>query len=250
MIYLSFASVCNLLGFKTGLYKRVASNHLITSVFGASVILFWFALDAILTLSDSAFIDSAACKGQTFVNLLHNLCRFLLGYFTDPGSMVIIVLSICLLVPLMFFVAMLHRRASKEAWSYRQGKSKPWVWFYVPWMFMKSYWCVPIITEPQSEKSDTTKVHSQPRLGMVHIPYIYIYRFLLGRRGHRKCSIRVRGGIRVVLWSGMVIRCVVGSQILNIFLTGVVCVFCSPIFYNNSCLRCFSPPGYTPLCST
>ena len=174
MIYLSFASVCNLLGFKTGLYQRLASNHLITSIFGASVILFWFALDAILTLSDSAFIDSAACKGQTFVNLLHNFCRFLLGYFTNPGSMVILAFSIPCLMGLMFLVVRLHWGAAKEAWSYRRGKSKPWVWFYVPWMFMKSSWCVPIITDPQSANSDTTKAHPQARFGVLPILYIYV----------------------------------------------------------------------------
>ena len=181
------------------------------------------------------------------MTLLQNLFFTVLWYFLLPG--VYFPLScIIFLAPLVFIVAKTCRRVAKEARSRGRGKSKPWVWFYVSWMFVKCLWCVPITTDPQSAKSDTTKAHYQPRLQMVSIHYISISRCQLGIRGHLRCGGRIRWGIRAVLWSGMVSLFVVGSQILNIFLTGVVCVLCGPTFYIDSYLCLFSPPGSAPLC--
>ena len=66
-VYLSAASCCDLLGIKTGLYKRIKSHRPVTRVLGAQIPLLSFVLSMIITLSDRALIDSQACKGSTFV---------------------------------------------------------------------------------------------------------------------------------------------------------------------------------------
>ena len=193
-VYLSLASACNILGIKTGLYKRVASHRLITSVLGALVLLFWFALFAIIVVSHNAFTDSKDDGGDTFVDMLRYLFFTLLFRFLQPDINFLLpenffpLFYIIFLASLVFIVAKTRLGVAREARSCGRGKSKPWVWFYVPWMFVKCLWCVFITVDPQSTKSETTKAYHQPQPQMVHIHYISIFRCQLGVLGHQRCG--------------------------------------------------------------
>jgi ribose/xylose/arabinose/galactoside ABC-type transport system permease subunit len=58
-IYLVFASICDLFGIHTGLYKRIKTYPLIIRTLGALVLLLWTTLSMVSGLSPSAFKDSS-----------------------------------------------------------------------------------------------------------------------------------------------------------------------------------------------
>ena len=157
--------------------------------------MFWFTLFAILVLSGNAFTCSKLYGGDTFVDMLRYLFFTLLFRFLQLDIIflqpeIFFPLSyIIFLAPLVFIVAKTCLGVAREARSCGRGKSKPWVWFYVPWMFVKFLWCVFITVDPQSTKSDTTKAYHQPQPQMVYIHYISIFRCRLGVLGHRRCGV-------------------------------------------------------------
>ena len=140
--YLVVASICDLCGFETNLYKRIKYNCIIIRALAILVPFFWLGLSMTLTLSDSAFIDSGLCRGSTFRDWLLHLLRFIwvsvqFG-FVPPLSWSFAIL----------FVLFLVRRRSQlvaDIRAYRGGASKPWKWLCIPWAFAKCAWCVSVI---------------------------------------------------------------------------------------------------------
>jgi hypothetical protein len=65
-VYLAVASICDLFGFKTDLYKRIKSHRRTTRILGALVLFLWLGLSTSLTLSDQAFVNSEDCRGSNF----------------------------------------------------------------------------------------------------------------------------------------------------------------------------------------
>ena len=57
-IYLVVASICDLCGIRTGLYKRIKSYRSITRILGALVLLLWTGLSMTIAMSATAFKDS------------------------------------------------------------------------------------------------------------------------------------------------------------------------------------------------
>ena len=57
MAYLVLASICDLCGAKTGLYKRIKSHRRITRSLGAFIVPLWLILTGVVCLSTSAFTN-------------------------------------------------------------------------------------------------------------------------------------------------------------------------------------------------
>ena len=150
--YLGVASISDLFGIKTGLYKRIKYHRLTTRAFGALLPLFWLGLSMTLTLSRSAFIDSEKCEGSTFRDWLLYFSLFFLGTFITPGNLGIFSLPI-FGTP---FVLLLFRRWSEVITEVRgcwEGQSNPRRWFYAPWTFVRCTWYVPIVLNPRPVNS-------------------------------------------------------------------------------------------------
>ena len=82
MIHVVFSSIRDILGFETGLFKRIESRRRIIHF---SVVLFlalWFGLRLTLRLSNKAFRDSELCSNPTFKG---SLSDFLLLFVSPTG---------------------------------------------------------------------------------------------------------------------------------------------------------------------
>lgn len=150
--YLAVASICDLFGIKTGLYKRIKYYRLTTRAFGVLLLLLWLGLSMTLMLSGSAFIDSKICEGSTFRDWLLYFSLFFVGSFITPGNLGIFSLPIFGIL----FVLLLFRRWSKvvaEVRSSWEGQSNLRRWFYAPWTLVRCSWYVPTVVGPQTANS-------------------------------------------------------------------------------------------------
>ena len=84
-VYLVAASICDLFGIHTGLYKRIKSHRLIIRTFGALLLLIWAGLSMTRMMSATAFKDSS-CNTGTFVDWLWYIVGFLMYFLMLPGG--------------------------------------------------------------------------------------------------------------------------------------------------------------------
>ena len=67
-IHLVVASICDLFGTHTGLYKRIKSHRLIIRTFGASFLLIWTGLGMTVVMSTSPFEGELCLSCGTLVH--------------------------------------------------------------------------------------------------------------------------------------------------------------------------------------
>lgn len=205
-IYLVVASICDLLGIKTGLYKQINSHRFSIRIPGALVIFLWFGLSVTLTVSDSAFIDSGICGGSTFGDWLFQLFYHFLVYVVyagvpsdaPPTGAAPIILG-------SPFAVLLFRGRSQvvaEARRVWEGQSKLWRWSRGPWILARCAWYVPIVVDPLLPKSYANKAFYQSQPQSIYILTIHIPRCQLGIQRHRECQACIEW-ICAVLWSGV-----------------------------------------------
>lgn len=153
MVYLTISSICNFFGVQTGLYKRVRSHPHIIRFLGALVLPVWIALDLTNWFSSRAFCDDYDYGDGTLAGWLY----FLLWKSISP----VVSVSggwIYALIMSLFFFLFLFRRWSQVMAGFRvhqKGTSKSRRWWRVPGAFAKCAWCVPVIMDTRSTKSNT-----------------------------------------------------------------------------------------------
>ena len=141
-MYLVFSSICDLLGFETGLFRRIQSHRHIISAFGALLLPIWFGLRLTIRLSDKAFQDSGLCGDPTPKDLLLDFL-LLFAPLTGPvGGFWIAQVYLIVLVTLTILVGSIDLVASFLIG--REGASGPWERLCKVWVVMKGGWCVPI----------------------------------------------------------------------------------------------------------
>ena len=136
-VYLIFSSICYLFRIENGLYKRIKIHPCIISVLGTLIPGLWLALSMTLELSSSAFIDSELCKDSTFKGWLISTLLFMRSALIGSGWTAL---------GLLPFIGTAWLAISFREWPgviagvrpHLDEKSKPWVWFCAPWVFMKS----------------------------------------------------------------------------------------------------------------
>ena len=151
-VYLVVASICDLCGIRTGLYKRIKSYRLITRILGALVLLLWTGLSMATTISARAFKDSL-CYPGTFKYWLLSIVYFILFSLVTPG--VVTVFSWVIIFPLFVCLARRWSQIRADVKLCSEGASR----FRVPWTWMKCTWCVPVDIGPRLVKSNAIKVH-------------------------------------------------------------------------------------------
>ena len=165
-IYLSFASVCDLCGIRTGLFKRIKSHRHIIRTLGAFVPLLWTVLSTIKSLSNTAFLDSPCSPAVDFLDWLGDTAFFLISSLLSPGTYnssyrfvgprrLLRGPGLAFLAP--FFVLLFWRRS--QVWADVQlsldGASR----LRVPFTWVKCAWYVSIPIGPKLAKPNAGKVH-------------------------------------------------------------------------------------------
>ena len=85
-IYLVVASICDLFGTHTGLYKRIKSHRLIIRTFGASFLLIWTGLSTAVVMSTSAFEGELCLSCGTLVHWFQSIIGLLVTSPVFPGG--------------------------------------------------------------------------------------------------------------------------------------------------------------------
>ena len=145
MAYLVLASICDLCGAKTGLYKRIKSHRRITRSLGAFIVPLWFTLTGVVCLSTSAFTnDDNESEDYSGTGVS--------GWFLYLASFIINALQPGPYPPLataaigVFSVLLLFRNWSQLVAEVRLCLSKPWGWFRLPHAFIKGAWYVSAVS--------------------------------------------------------------------------------------------------------
>ena len=143
-VHLVVASIGDIFGIQTGLYKQIKSHRLITRTLGALVPLLWIGLSLTLTLSKSAFKDSS-CAHRSLKNWLSSTIDFLVDSFVFPGAIghfrFFFITPIILAIPWLGCLARRWPRVTADGRLSSERSSK----LYKLWALMKCIWCVPVV---------------------------------------------------------------------------------------------------------
>ena len=150
-VYLVVASICDLCGIRTGLYKRIKSYRLITRILGAVVLPLWIGLSMFTIMSTKAFKDSL-CDPGTFKDWLQHIAVLFLLNFTNPGR---IMFWLGLLMSFTSLSMLRLRQIKADVKLCSEGVSR----LRVLWIWMKCTWCVPVDIGPRLVKFNAIKVH-------------------------------------------------------------------------------------------
>jgi hypothetical protein len=149
-VYMVVASICDLFWFETDLYKRIKSDRRTLRILGALVSLLWFGLSVILTLSDHAFFNSDSCSISTFKTWWLNLYLSITYYSPFQPGYFGVGLGVLPALGLAFGLCLFRRRSQvmKDFRAHREGESRLWGIFRVPWTFVKCAWWVSVVVFP------------------------------------------------------------------------------------------------------
>lgn len=144
VVYLVYASICDLLGFGTGLFKRIKSHRRIISFSGALLLPLWFGLALTLRLSSKAFTDSELCSDSTFGDfLLDTLLLF--APLTGPvGGLSLVLISLIinfLLAVIGWWLSIAASLLDYNGWKSLPG---PRDFLSPPLRIPYRIWCVPV----------------------------------------------------------------------------------------------------------
>jgi hypothetical protein len=149
-VYLVVASICDLCGFETNLYKQIKHHRRTIRFFGAMIPFLWLGLSLTLTFSDKAFTDSDLCSGSNFTDWLSDVFWSLVFYSPILGGYFGLGLGIIPALALAFMLCLFRRRSQAKE-SFRadmEGKSKLRRALWSPWTFVKCAWCVSVVAVP------------------------------------------------------------------------------------------------------
>ena len=121
-IYLVTASICDLFGIHTGLYKRIKSYRPAIRALGASVLLLWTGLSMVSSISTRAFKDSW-CGTRTFAGWLGDTANILVFSFMSPGGL-IPGFGWVFVSPWFFFLARRSPQLRADVKLYSEGASR------------------------------------------------------------------------------------------------------------------------------
>ena len=146
-VYLVVASIGDLVGIKTSLYKQIESHHLVTCALGTMVLPLWIGLSITTWVSRQAFKDSFCMGDNSIKTWLHNLEAPLFDFAVCPGLLCQLVGPFSLLFvhpPILFFLVKCRGQVVVGIRAYWKEAPKPWGWLLTPWVFAKCAWYAPI----------------------------------------------------------------------------------------------------------
>jgi len=159
-LYLVIASICDLFGINTDLYKRIKSYRHIIRALGTLVLLLWIGLSMTLSLSTRAFKDSS-CDTGTFKNWLQKATFSLIFTLVTPGSpgYVTTGLTWVAIIPWLVCLARRWSQLRADVKLYSEGASR----LRVLWTWVECAWCVLADVGPRLTESNAIKVHCRPQ---------------------------------------------------------------------------------------
>jgi len=155
-VYLVVASIGDLFGIHTGLYKRIKSHRPIIRAFGALVPFIWTGLSMALMMSASAFRDPY-CSAGTFTHWIRYIIDMLMYTFVFPGGMYDGPRGIAwiMIIPWLACLARRWPQLRADVKLRSEGASR----LRVLCTWVKCAWCVPVDVFPRLARSNTIKVH-------------------------------------------------------------------------------------------
>ena len=147
-VYLVVASIGDLVGIKTSLYKQIESHRLIICALGAMVLPLWIGLSITTWVSRKAFKDSFCMGDNSITSWLSNLMAPLFGFAVCPGILCFFVDAYSPLLvypPILFFLVKCRGQVVMGIRAYWKEVPKPWGWLLTPWAFAKCAWYAPIV---------------------------------------------------------------------------------------------------------
>ena len=147
-VYLAVASVGDLFGIKTGLYKRIESHRLIIRALAAMILPLWFVLGMIAWMSGTAFRDSSCSGDLGLQSWFWSLVCILINFTLYPGLLANfdgMYSPLVIFLPVLFFLVKSRDQVGVDMRAYWRGASKPWGWLLTPCIFVKCAWYVPIV---------------------------------------------------------------------------------------------------------
>ena len=186
-VYLVIASIGDLCGIRTGLYKRIEVYRLITRALGALVLPLWMGLNMTFIVSTRAFKDSH-CSTHTFTDWLMYIANLIIFFFESVGGIMVGV-GWGLVTPWFIFLARRWSQLRAEVKFYSEGASR--VRVLLTWV--KCAWCVPVDVGPRLAKFNAIKVHYRPQPQVVCLLAVCVFRHQLDIPGHIQRRFRVRG---------------------------------------------------------
>lgn len=152
-IYLTSASIGDLLGLESGLFKQIESHRRAIRISGALLLPLWLGLRLTLRFSSRAFIDSELCSDVTTSEDIVSDFIHLLVPFLGPTSVV----QVCLLALIIEYlprIVMGWPGLMADFRVRREGASQPQERFHILWTFVKCAWYVSIAVGARSAESD------------------------------------------------------------------------------------------------
>ena len=143
--YVVVASISNLYGIHTGLYKRIKSYRITICILGALVPLLWAGISMVVYLSPTAFKDSQ-CETTSFADWAQNAALSITFSFTYPGGVGHLTpwFIWVLVTPWLICLARRWSQLRADVKFYSEGASRLCVF----WIWMKCAWCVAINAGP------------------------------------------------------------------------------------------------------
>ena len=166
-MYLSFASVCDLCGIRTGLFKRIKSYRRTIRIIGALTPLLWIALSMIASFSNEAFLDSPCNPTLNFLAWLWTAFSPLLsvGRGNPPA------VGLGALIP--FFILLFRRRS--QVWADVKLSLDEASRLRILFTWVKCAWYVPILAGPRLAKANARKVHYRPSTQVVCSSFLRVH---------------------------------------------------------------------------
>jgi len=158
-LYLVVASISDLFGIHTGLYKRINFHRPIIRIFGALVLFIWTGLSITVFTSIGAFEDRY-CGNQPFVHWLQVIIGLLFLSLVYPGGIYRGPPGVAWVIIIPWLVCLARRWSQLRADVKLHSEGASRLGVLCTWV--KFAWCVPADVGPRLAKSDAIKVHYRP----------------------------------------------------------------------------------------
>ena len=153
-VYLVVASIGDLVGIKTGLYKQIKSHRLIIRALAALVLPLWIGLSIATQMVQTGFKDGSCWYHSSFEEWFMDGISTLLASVGSPGLLGIYFgqISALVLLPIPFFLVKSRDQVVVCIIAYWEGVPEPWRlfrtpwgWLVITWVYAKCIWYVPIV---------------------------------------------------------------------------------------------------------
>ena len=141
-MYLVAASIGDLFGIHTGLYKRIKSYRPIIRTLGALVLLIWNGLTMTFIMSESTFKDPECSAPRTFAYWVRFIVNYVISSITFLGGIYEVPRGVAWVITTPCFVCLARRWSQLRADVKLHSEGASRLRVFCTWV--KCAWCVPV----------------------------------------------------------------------------------------------------------